>query len=169
MDFTLPGSFVHRILQARILEWIAISSSRRSSWPRDGTHVSFISCIGRHVLYCWAIREAPMRDDFWLKAYQHLSHAEGFSPEFTIVCGYVWLLAKSLPTLCAEVRLLLHVWSHVYNDSWFIAKAWATLMAKVQLSSWVGPLMTKEGWFLVKDKPTISTTSYIKSWDFYPL
>ena len=35
-----PGSSVHGILQARVLEWDAISFSRGSSWPRDGTHVS---------------------------------------------------------------------------------------------------------------------------------
>ena len=40
-----PGSSVHGIFQARILEWVAISSSRGSSQPRDQTHVSFISCI----------------------------------------------------------------------------------------------------------------------------
>ena len=34
-----PGSSVHRILQARILEWVAISSSRGSAWPRDWTYV----------------------------------------------------------------------------------------------------------------------------------
>ena len=39
-----PGSSVHGILQARILEWGAISSSRGSSWPRDRTHVSCIFC-----------------------------------------------------------------------------------------------------------------------------
>ena len=38
-----PGSFVHRILQARILEWVAISFSRGSSWPRDRTWVSLIA------------------------------------------------------------------------------------------------------------------------------
>ena len=37
--------------QARILEWVAISSSGGSSQPRDGTHVSCVSCIGRQVLY----------------------------------------------------------------------------------------------------------------------
>ena len=40
-----PGSSVHRILQARILEWIAIPFSRESSQPRDRTHVSCVSCI----------------------------------------------------------------------------------------------------------------------------
>ena len=39
------------ILQERILEWIAISSSRGSSCPKDQTHVSYVSCIGRQVLY----------------------------------------------------------------------------------------------------------------------
>ena len=40
MDYSLPGASVHGILQARILEWVAVPSSRGSSWPRDGTHIS---------------------------------------------------------------------------------------------------------------------------------
>jgi len=51
MDCSLPGSSVRGILQARILEWVAISSSRGSSPPRDGNCVSCVSCIGRRVLY----------------------------------------------------------------------------------------------------------------------
>ena len=39
----LPGSFVHGILQARILEWVAVPFSRGSSWPRDWTQLSCIS------------------------------------------------------------------------------------------------------------------------------
>ena len=46
-----PGSSVHRIHQARILKWVAISFSREYSWLRDQTHVSHVSCIGRWVLY----------------------------------------------------------------------------------------------------------------------
>ena len=42
MDYNLPGFSVHGIFQARILEWVAISSSRRSSWPR---HQTWVSCI----------------------------------------------------------------------------------------------------------------------------
>ena len=53
VDCSLPGSSVHRILQARILEWITMPSSRGSSRPKDGTHMSYISCIGRQVLYHW--------------------------------------------------------------------------------------------------------------------
>ena len=40
IDCSLPGSSVHGILQARILEWVAMPSSRGSSWPRDWTHIS---------------------------------------------------------------------------------------------------------------------------------
>ena len=46
MDCSLPGSSLHGILQARILEWVAISFSRGSSRPRDQTWVSRI--LGRH-------------------------------------------------------------------------------------------------------------------------
>ena len=45
MDHSPPGSSVHGILQARILEWVAMPSSRGSSQPRNQTHVSCVSCI----------------------------------------------------------------------------------------------------------------------------
>ena len=45
------GFSVYGIFQARILEWVAISFSRGSSWPRDRTWVSYLSCIGRGILY----------------------------------------------------------------------------------------------------------------------
>ena len=48
MDYSLPGSSIHGIFQARILGWVAISYSRASSWPRDQTHVSY---TGRQILY----------------------------------------------------------------------------------------------------------------------
>ena len=54
---SLPGSSVHGISQARILEWVAISFCRGSSCPRDGT---CISCIGRRIFYHWATQEAYM-------------------------------------------------------------------------------------------------------------
>ena len=47
MDCCPPGSSVHGVLQASILEWVAISSSRGSSRPRDQTCISCISCISR--------------------------------------------------------------------------------------------------------------------------
>ena len=51
VDYSLPGSSVHGISQVRILEWVAISCSKGSSRPKDWTHVSWASCIGRQILY----------------------------------------------------------------------------------------------------------------------
>ena len=56
MDCSLPGSSVRGIFQARILEWVAISFSRRSSQPRDRTQVS---CISGAFFTIWTTREAP--------------------------------------------------------------------------------------------------------------
>ena len=54
MDCILLGSSIHGIFQARILEWVAISFSRGSSWPRDPTQVS---CIVGRSFTIWATRE----------------------------------------------------------------------------------------------------------------
>ena len=51
MDCSLPGFSVNGILQARILEWVAIPSSRGTSQTRDQTCISYVSYIGRLVLY----------------------------------------------------------------------------------------------------------------------
>ena len=59
-DCSPPGSSVHEILQARILDWVTIASSRGPSWSRDWTQVSCVSCIGRSILYHWATCEAPI-------------------------------------------------------------------------------------------------------------
>ena len=68
MDCSPPGSYVHGIFQERILEWVAISYSKRSSWSRDQIHVSCISCIGRWILYHYATwHYIFMEDCSWLK------------------------------------------------------------------------------------------------------
>ena len=60
MDCNLPGSSLHGILQARVLEWVAISFSRGSSQPRDPTRVSYIP--GRRC-NLWATREVNKQGD----------------------------------------------------------------------------------------------------------
>ena len=52
-----PGSPVHGGLQARILEWVAISFSRGSSQPRDQAHISCVSRTAGGFFSCWAIRD----------------------------------------------------------------------------------------------------------------
>ena len=57
---SLPCSSVHGIFQARIVEWVAISSSKAYSRPKDQTLVSCCSCIGRQILYHSVTWEAFM-------------------------------------------------------------------------------------------------------------
>ena len=58
MNCSPPGSSVHGISQARILEWVAISFSGGSSRSGDRTCISWVSCIGGQILYHWATGEA---------------------------------------------------------------------------------------------------------------
>ena len=58
MDYSLPDSSVHGILQARILEWVAMSSSRGSSQSRRQTHVSYNSLIAGRFFTVWATGKA---------------------------------------------------------------------------------------------------------------
>ena len=57
MNCSLPGSSVHGIFQARILEWVAISFSRGSSQPRDRT---LVFCVVGRRFTIWDTREAPL-------------------------------------------------------------------------------------------------------------
>ena len=50
MDCSPQASSVHGIFQARVLEWVAIFSSKGSSWPRDQICISFISWTGKQIL-----------------------------------------------------------------------------------------------------------------------
>ena len=63
LDYSPPGSSIHGILQARILEWVAIFFSRGASWPKDWAP---ISCFGSWILNHWVTREAPVYQDTWL-------------------------------------------------------------------------------------------------------
>ena len=54
-----PGSSIHAIIQARILEWVAISYSKGSSRPRDLICAPRVSCIGRRILYHRTTWEEP--------------------------------------------------------------------------------------------------------------
>ena len=66
MDCSLPDSSVPGIFQARILEWVAISYSRESSWPKDQIHISCISCTGRQILYHCTTWEANLfKKGYW--------------------------------------------------------------------------------------------------------
>ena len=75
MDCSLPGSYIHGIFQVSIVEWVAISFSRRSSWLRDWIRISDI--VGRHFAV-WTTREVSKGDLCFYSCFspwaQHLSH-----------------------------------------------------------------------------------------------
>ena len=88
MDCGLPGSSIHGIFQARILEWVAISFSRGSSRPRDQTQVSH---IGGRRLNLWATREAQRhvsklkRWKLWIKLWECSQEAWKMNPGNQII------------------------------------------------------------------------------------
>ena len=85
MDCSLPGSSVHGILQARILEWVAIPFSRRSSQPRDQTQISY--------LLNWLAGSSPL--------------APPGKPIITPKSVLIWTLGVSVPVLIPSVLDLL--------------------------------------------------------------
>ena len=65
VDWSPPGSSVHGILQATILEQVAMPSSRWSSQPRDQTSVSYTACNGQVVLYYLVPAGKPPAQSWW--------------------------------------------------------------------------------------------------------
>ena len=61
MDCSLPDSSVRGILQTRILEWVVMPSSRRSSQSRDRTLISYVSSIGRRGFFTWEAQNVSLR------------------------------------------------------------------------------------------------------------
>ena len=94
MGFSPPGSSVHEVLQARMLAWIVMAFSRGSSQPRDWTRISYISWIGRQVLYHWRHLEA-------LGNTRHLSKDDS-------------LLSPALP-VCPRVQCHRILETHCYH------------------------------------------------------
>ena len=101
-DCSPPGSSVHGILEARILEWVAIPFSRGSSWPSDWTQVFRIA--GRFFTF-WATMES----------HHHFTNNEveaqrGNVSEVTQLCPRrtrIWSLAACCWSLCSSLLLLL--------------------------------------------------------------
>ena len=84
MNRSLPDSFVHGIFQANILEWVAMPSSSRSSWPRDAIPVS---CTGRQSLYHWTKREAWCEEDHTVKETPFFQGEKGWNSRW---CFQEW-------------------------------------------------------------------------------
>ena len=103
MDCSLPGSSVHGILQAKILEWLAISFSRGSSRPRDRTQVSCI--VGRHFTV-WATKLN------WIQKIKLL--IKSTTVQLYSICLYFGLRALSRKYL--TLFSLPFYWTHCNKD-----------------------------------------------------
>ena len=125
MDCSPPGFPSHGIFQARILEWVAISFSRGSIWPRDQT---CISCIGRQILYHWAPRVCmPSFKSSGILFIPSFQWNQGFAMmEFALEVTRVQRTQTLSPSLLQLLYLVMvhrlakrknyYMWSHLVLD-----------------------------------------------------
>ena len=111
MGCSPPSSSAHGILQARTLEWVAISSFRASFWPRDQTLVSWV-CIGRRILYHGATWEAPC---FFIKSLKKFTFFLGSYPNarrwtFKNLLHFALNLSFQIPCFHSSLLLKPHKW-----------------------------------------------------------
>ena len=101
MNHSPPGSSVHGVLQARILEWLLCPPSRGSSRPRERTLTCYVSCIYRQFLYHY--RHLGSHWTFWrVLGNLRTAHSKGWEEEaFTI--------DSPLVTGCPHFRIM-HLW-----------------------------------------------------------
>ena len=111
-DCSPPGSSIHGILQARILSWVAIPFSRGSSWPRDHTCISCISCIGRQILYHWATWEATHTGIIITIRNFTFYHQHVFQGQVSLVLR---LTHKQQGMSCT--KLLIWTWVYIHQHS----------------------------------------------------
>ena len=104
MDYSQPGSSVHEISQARILEWVVMAFSRESSQPRDGTLIFYVFCIGRWSLYHYHLLGSPIIRQYWDKK--------------SSLCCLCALPNLSCKILTATGRVNSH--THIYTVFWII-------------------------------------------------
>ena len=116
MDCSLPGSSIHGIFQAIVLEWIAIYFPGGSSWPRDWTQVSHI--VDRRFTV-WATREVPIQTTSW--NLPKLMSTESVMPSnHLILCCPLLLLSifPSIGVFSNELALWIRwpkYWSFSFN------------------------------------------------------
>ena len=100
VDCTLPGSSVHGILQARILKWVAIPFSRRSSWSKDWTQVSWIAVW---FFIVWTTREIPYVcscSPFTICLVMHWNYKRGQKKHVLSRFSCVWVFIRVWTVVC---------------------------------------------------------------------
>ena len=124
-SWTPPGSSLHGILQARILEWVAMPSSRGSSKPKDWTHIFWVSCI-------WQTDSLP------------LSH---WGRHLYLPCIYIYMHTYWL--------IYIYTHTHTYIHRLFYFKDWLKwaqmvknlpAMPETRFNLWVREIHWKKQW-----------------------
>ena len=147
MDCSLPGSSIHGILQAGILEWIAIPFSRGSSQPRDQTWISFITGrfftirVTREAQFSWILSPQKCSINLFfrkLKRKQTTSKAQ-------LVCGQNYYMLPFMVECMLKVNTFkchLRYWGETW--SWdtsmlrkIIASPTGEFTIQTLLSSWI--------------------------------
>ena len=146
LDCNLPSSSVHGIFQARILEWVAIPFSRGSSWPRDQTRISCVSCIAGGFLTLWATGEAlcqwyiPFKRIILLPPIDCQLSSETFMPGERV--GAEKISPKELRTLSFWERVNINadcVWAFASLASYI---KWASFSVSLYIRPLDAPLHT---------------------------
>ena len=147
MDCSSSGSSVYRILQARILEWVAIPFSRGSSQPRDWT---WVSCTEGRFFTAWVTREVPHKlfilFYFICCCITHISFLKTDTPRGKLTCpiymqiSRVWLGPNSISSITFTVNLILIIQLNLYMPGTMSAlQALCHLMLKTM---WRGFLLS---------------------------
>ena len=136
MDCSLPGSSVHGIFQARVLEWAAISFSRGSSQPRDQTQVS--RTAGRRFTI-WAARESSTLHEF--ECHSCAGAMLIFSVSFQFL--QTMPISMGLHSVCVcvcvytfQIKGHILIWNFICLDTILITFLWFHRHKMISTSDW---------------------------------
>ena len=158
MDGHLPGSSVHGILQARILQWVAIPLSRAFSWPRNLTQVSWF--VGRFSGFPYFLQ---FKSEFCNKEFMIWATVSSWS---CFCCLY-----RASPSLTANnIINLIQYWAsgdvHVYRHP---LCCWKKVFAMTSAFSWQNSVSLCPGSFCTPRPITIlfSISLILSFWKCY--
>ena len=120
---TSPGPSVHGVISGRILEWVAIFSSRESSQPRDPTLVSCGSCIGRWILCHWATWAAAflcIEKKYIVKFQSFGIYWDFYGLTCSLFCWLLQVFLKSLISLSNVLRFSVQLFCNHLFSKWIL-------------------------------------------------
>ena len=109
MDCSPPGFSVHGVLQARVLEWVAVASSVGSFQPRYQTHISYVSCVGRWFFSTSAAWEAPISPIDFLYSFSFFFLCDPLTGSFPVSYPPGYWFCLFCGWVCIEFVILITV------------------------------------------------------------